>query len=153
MAQFGPLVYNPPGQIYDPIPGVMRNVIPGGIVPGVPSLRGGNDLLGAPTPPAPNAPAGATTPASGFIAWADRNIPFLGAMDDSVDLNPNTPGSLTSSTSPLASAASAIAFITDIPRVTTALIGIVLIIAGIFALTRGPAVQIVTTAARETLTS
>lgn len=74
-------------------------------------------------------------------------------MDDAVDLNPNTPGSLTSSTSPLASAASAIAFITDIPRVTTALIGIVLIIAGIFALTRGPAVQIVTTAARETLTS
>lgn len=37
----------------------------------------------------------------------------------------------------------ALKFITDIPRVATTLLGLILIIAGIFALSRGPAVQIV----------
>jgi len=41
----------------------------------------------------------------------------------------------------------------SIARVVTILLGAVLIVAGIFALTRGPAVQIVSSAARETLTS
>ncbi len=43
--------------------------------------------------------------------------------------------------------------ITDIPRMTTMALGLILIIAGIFALARGPAVQIVTGAAKEALTS
>lgn len=37
----------------------------------------------------------------------------------------------------------AIKFITDIPRVVTTLLGLILIIAGIFALAKGPAVQII----------
>jgi hypothetical protein len=53
----------------------------------------------------------------------------------------------------LASAGSAISFITDIPRVTTTLLGLILIIAGIFALSRGPAVQIVGGALKEAATS
>ena len=36
----------------------------------------------------------------------------------------------------------AIKFITDIPRVATTLLGLILIIAGVFALAKGPAVQI-----------
>jgi hypothetical protein len=53
----------------------------------------------------------------------------------------------------LTSAGSAISFITDIPRVTTTLLGLILIIAGIFALSRGPAVQIVGGALKEAATS
>jgi hypothetical protein len=47
----------------------------------------------------------------------------------------------------------AVSFITDIPRVVTTLLGLVLIIAGIFALARGPAVNIVASAVREAATS
>lgn len=48
---------------------------------------------------------------------------------------------------------SAISFITDIPRVATTLLGLILIIAGIFALSKGPAVNIVSSAVREAVTS
>lgn len=47
----------------------------------------------------------------------------------------------------------ALAFITDIPRVATTLLGLILVIAGIFALTKGPAVNIVTSAVRGAVTS
>lgn len=47
----------------------------------------------------------------------------------------------------------AIAFVTDIPRVATTLLGLILIIAGIFALSKGPAVNIVTSAVRGAVTS
>lgn len=63
-------------------------------------------------------------------------------------------GSAATSVSNAASAGSAaIAFITDIPRVATTVLGLILIIAGIFALSKGPAVNIVTTAVRDTVTS
>lgn len=48
---------------------------------------------------------------------------------------------------------SAVKFITDIPRVATTLLGLILIIAGIFALSRGPAVQIVGGAIKEAVVS
>lgn len=47
----------------------------------------------------------------------------------------------------------AIKFITDIPRVATTLLGLILIIAGIFALSRGPAIQIVGSAIKRGATS
>lgn len=47
----------------------------------------------------------------------------------------------------------AIKFITDIPRVATTVLGLILIIAGIFALSRGPAVQIVSSAVKTAVTS
>lgn len=50
-------------------------------------------------------------------------------------------------------ASSAIKFITDIPRVATTLLGLILVIAGIFALTRGPTVNIVTRAVTGAVTS
>lgn len=53
----------------------------------------------------------------------------------------------------LDSGKAALAFITDIPRVATTALGLILIIAGIFALTKGPAVNIVTGAVRNAVTS
>lgn len=53
----------------------------------------------------------------------------------------------------LSAASGAISFIFDIPRVLTTLIGLILIIAGIFALARGPAVQVLGSAVREAATS
>lgn len=50
-------------------------------------------------------------------------------------------------------AGSAISFITDIPRVATTILGLILVIAGIFALTRGPAVNIVSNAVSKAVTS
>lgn len=47
----------------------------------------------------------------------------------------------------------AVKFITDIPRVATTILGLILIIAGIFALSRGPAVQIVGSAVKEAVVS
>lgn len=52
-----------------------------------------------------------------------------------------------------AAAGAAWDFITDIPRVVTTVLGIILIIAGIFALTKGPVVNVVGNVARESLTS
>lgn len=87
------------------------------------------------------------TPASalsGIIGWVDKTIPALGKADSMVGLNPNTPGS---------GIGGALSFITDIPRVTTTLLGLILIIAGIFALAHGPAVQIVSGNIKEAVTS
>ena len=53
----------------------------------------------------------------------------------------------------VSSTTAALNFITDIGRVTTTVLGLILIIAGIFALARGPAVQIVGGALREAATS
>lgn len=79
----------------------------------------------------------------GLLGDVDKAIPALGALDDLFDLNPNTSGSLTATDGPAAGIAAGLAFITDIPRVATTLLGLILIIAGVFALSRGPAVQIV----------
>lgn len=43
--------------------------------------------------------------------------------------------------------------VTDLPRMATMVIGLILIIAGIFALSRGPAVQVISSAAKTALTS
>lgn len=48
---------------------------------------------------------------------------------------------------------SALGFITDIPRVATSVLGLILIIAGIFALSRGPAINIVSSAIKTAATS
>lgn len=53
----------------------------------------------------------------------------------------------------VASSSTALDFITDIPRVLTALIGVILIIAGIFALAKGPAIQVVGSAIKDAATS
>jgi hypothetical protein len=58
----------------------------------------------------------------------------------------------TASTAASATSA-AFSFITDIPRVATTVVGIILIIAGIFALSRGPAVEIATDAVKAAATS
>jgi hypothetical protein len=42
-------------------------------------------------------------------------------------------------------------FISDLPRLATTLIGVILIIAGIFALSRGPAVQVLGSLAKDAL--
>lgn len=90
----------------------------------------------------------------GLTAWFDRMFPStLGAMDSSVGLNPNVSGSLLATNGPAAGLSSAVAFITDVPRVTTTILGLILIIAGIFALARGPAVQVIQYAVRENVTS
>ena len=92
-----------------------------------------------------------TNALSGIIGWVDKQVPVLGAADSAVGLNPNTPGS---GLAGLAKGASgAISFITDIPRVTTTLLGLILIIAGIFALSKGPAVNIVASAVKDAATS
>jgi hypothetical protein len=77
-------------------------------------------------------------------------IPILGPLNKLLGstADPNSPLSAATSTT-----SSALAFITDIPRVVTTLLGLVLIIAGIFALSRGPAVNIVSSAVREAATS
>lgn len=51
------------------------------------------------------------------------------------------------------SAEGAIGFLSDIPRVVTSVIGLILIVAGIFALSRGPAVQVVGGHIKDALTS
>lgn len=51
-------------------------------------------------------------------------------------------------TSTVGAATSAVSFITDIPRVVTAILGLIMIIAGIFALSKGPAVNIVSSAVK-----
>jgi len=92
-----------------------------------------------------------TNALSGIIGWVDKNVPVLGAADSAVGLNPNTPGSGLAGTA--ASIKSGLSFITDIPRVATTLLGLILIIAGIFALSKGPAVQIVGSAVKDAVTS
>jgi len=88
---------------------------------------------------------------SGIIGWVDKNVPVLGAADSAVGLNPNTPGSGLAGTAK--AIGSGLSFITDIPRVATTLLGLILIIAGIFALSKGPAIQIVGGAVKDAVTS
>lgn len=49
--------------------------------------------------------------------------------------------------------AKALGFITDLPRVATTLLGLIVLIAGIFALSKGPAIQVVGSIAKKNLTS
>lgn len=62
-------------------------------------------------------------------------------------------GAIKSVADALDTTSAAVKFITDIPRVATTVLGLILIIAGIFALARGPAVQIVSGAVKEAVTS
>ena len=73
-------------------------------------------------------------------------IPIIGPLNKFV-------GSTSDPHSIAGSGGSALDFITDIPRVVTSVLGIILIIAGIFALTKGPVVNVVGDIARESLTS
>lgn len=61
----------------------------------------------------------------------------LGLANDLLTTNAKAASDATKTTG------AALGFITDIPRVVTTVLGIILIIAGIFALSKGPAVQIV----------
>lgn len=89
---------------------------------------------------------------SGLAGWVDKNVPWLGALDSAAGVNPNdAPGGGVMGA--VSSAKAGLAFITDIPRVTTTLLGLILIIAGIFALSRGPAVNIVSSAVRGAVVS
>lgn len=54
---------------------------------------------------------------------------------------------------PVSSLTSAFDFITDIPRVATTLLGLILIIAGIFALSRGPVINIAANAIKTAATT
>lgn len=65
----------------------------------------------------------------------------------------NGTGPLETMGSAVDSAKGALAFISDIPRVITSVLGLILIIAGIFALSRGPAVEIVGGHIKDALTS
>lgn len=104
------------------------------------------------TPPPPPSVSGADTTAPASDPWDDP----LGLRKYLPDwANPDRGGGI--NIAPIVksaeAASSALDFITDIPRVATTLLGLILIIAGIFALTRGPAVQIVTSAVKEAATS
>ncbi len=77
-------------------------------------------------------------------------IPVIGAVNNALGSTGNPKSVLSGG---LSATGSALSFITDIPRVATTLLGLILIIAGIFALTKGPVVNIVSSAVREAATS
>lgn len=92
----------------------------GGLSSGVAGLQSGvAGLLGAIDSIDPTAPKGGGKGPLSSVA------DLLGGVSDAV-----------SGTS------AALKFITDIPRVVTTLLGLILIIAGIFALAKGPAIQV-----------
>lgn len=81
------------------------------------------------------------------IGTVDKFLPSLGKLDSGLNMNPNDKGNIVESVGDAVSGTSAaLKFISDIPRVTTTLLGLILIIAGIFALAKGPAVNIVSNA-------
>lgn len=73
-----------------------------------------------------------------------------GALDQALQ---NGTGPLETAGKTVDSVEGAIAFLTDIPRVLTSVLGLILIVAGIFALSRGPAVQVVGGHIKDALTS
>lgn len=127
-----------------PTPGVDNSVLYGGSPAQVASPS-------AAAPTAAYQPP--TTGLLGIIGTIDKDIPALGYLDDLFDLNPNTSGSITATNGPIAAASAGLAFITDIPRVVTTLLGMILIIVGLFALAKGPAVQVIGSAVRDAATS
>lgn len=78
------------------------------------------------------------------------NIPVIGPLNTALGSTAD-PNSMVSTAA--SSTGAALAFITDIPRVVTTLLGLILIIAGIFALSKGPVVSVVSSAAQTALTS
>lgn len=92
------------------------------------------------------APAQSYAPSSGvlgFSAWTDRELPFLGKLDDAFNLNPNTSGSITATNGPVASVGTFLSIVTNLPRMAAIIIGLILLIAGLFMLGVSPAVNIV----------
>lgn len=87
--------------------------------------------------------------AAGFTAYGNAEA----ATQANVMQDAGTAFSKTGLGQAIGATSSALAFITDIPRVVTTLLGLILIIAGIFALAKGPAVNIVSSAVREAATS
>lgn len=82
-------------------------------------------------------------------SWVNQ-IPVIGPLNKMLGstADPNSPVS-----GGAGAATGALAFITDVPRVATTVLGFILIIAGIFALSRGPVVQVVSSSVREAVTS
>lgn len=106
-----------------------------------------NQVTAAPASLLPKAPSTSNTSFFGGIGNAINNAtntlmgPLLGnvgtPLGGGVGAVVNHAGDIVNSTD------KAVKFITDIPRVATTLLGLILIIAGVFALAKGPAVQIV----------
>lgn len=97
-----------------------------------------------------DASAASYAPTGGFLGWAasmDKQFPILGAIDNLLDINPNTSGSLTATNGPIATTytgvTSLLSIVTDLPRMVTIVAGLILLIAGLFMLGARPAVQIV----------
>ena len=97
------------------------------------------------------------TGSSGFFSNIENFVGEVGSQFGTLTSGSNPALMLGTAASALVTAtgstSAALAFITNIPRMTTTLLGLVLIIAGIFALSRGPAVQIVGGAIKEAVIS
>lgn len=131
----------------------VNNTIPSGLTgPAVDAYVSGQNNPALPA--TPTATTGFKSILGNFVtalANIDQSVPMLGSIDSSVGLNPNVPGSTLSNTGGAASALSFVSFLSDLPRVATVVLGLVFIIAGVFALTRGPAVNVVSSAVRGAL--
>lgn len=71
----------------------------------------------------------------------------IGAAGAALGVNPSVPGSLLSDTGAIAEIGNFFSIITDIPRMSTIVIGLILLTAGLFMLGAKPAVNIVNKAA------
>lgn len=90
------------------------------------------------------APAGESGIASIMrsIGTIDKNIPFLGALDSKLGINPSDPGSITNpDNGPVANTSAGVSSLlsiaTDLPRLGTILVGGLFIAAGLFSLANG----------------
>lgn len=123
-------------------------------------------------------PANVTAAPASLLPTSSTNAPSLNTSDflnkimnwiDSIDptspmnkgMNPLTSSGIASTldsavstaSNTVSGASSAIAFITDIPRVTTTVLGLILIIAGIFALSQGAAARVIVNTLHSNATS
>jgi hypothetical protein len=124
-----------------------------------------NSVSAAPASMLPSVPAlSSKAPASsggffsGLLGGAQSFQNWLEKIDPTSNTNSKT--SITGSTNPVtvgqtagSATAGALSFITDIPRVTTSLLGLILIIAGIFALSAGSAARVIVNTVHSNVTS
>ena len=76
-----------------------------------------------------------------IIGQVDNSVPALGKIDSAVGINPNTPGS--GAAGAVASVGTLLGIVTDIPRVLTIIIGLLMLGAGLFILGARPVVNVV----------
>lgn len=108
----------------------------------------------------PNSNSGASPSNSGSSGfnWAGAADAFLQGIlhpldtlsgQNTVQMNADAASTGNAVSKAVSSTGSALSFLTDIPRLVTSLLGLILIIVGLFALTRGPVVNIVSSKLKE----